>query len=287
MRLIEPMVTADRVMRAMTDDGAFRVIAASTSDTTVAACEAQNVKDAADRSAFAKLLTAAVLYRETMAPTMRVQCIVSNADGDGHLLADSHPDGWVRGLFEPKARPDDKVLLQMMRTLPNGELHRGLVDVSITGNLSKAIERYMQQSEQIESMVSLRAGRDGDGWYAHGFLVQLLPEASEAQKSMQTMTERLTKLQQVEGRLIEHGDPPSALLGRVLSPMSFTTLDDTSVVFGCNCSLVRVITSLATVGRDEISKLVAEGEALDLSCEYCGKHYAVEPEQLRGLLATS
>ena len=159
LRLIEQMAEADRVIRAMTDDGAFRIIAVRTSNTVTEASTAQSVSTNSNKVIFGELLTSAVLYRETMAPSLRVQCIVQNRDGAPQLLADSHPDGWVRGLFQPEARTGGKALndhlLQMMRTLPNGELHRGIVEVGQEGNLSTAFERYMQRSEQITSMVSL------------------------------------------------------------------------------------------------------------------------------------
>ena len=53
--------------------------------------------------ALGELVTAAVLYRETMAPTLRVQIALKGAGESGTLLADSHPDGWARGLVQRKA----------------------------------------------------------------------------------------------------------------------------------------------------------------------------------------
>ena len=65
----------DSVMRAMTNDGAFRVIAARTTDTVRSVVAAQNLSGALAHD-MADLLSTAVLYRETMAPSLRVQCIV-------------------------------------------------------------------------------------------------------------------------------------------------------------------------------------------------------------------
>ena len=179
----------DSVMRAMSNDGAFRVIAARTTDTVRGVIAAQNLSGALAHD-MADLLTTAVLYRETMAPSLRVQCIVGFEDEAGQLVADSHPDGWTRGLLQAgtgDARPDirkTRATLQMMRTLPNSDLHRGVVEVPESGNLSEAFMRYMQLSEQIVSMISLGSAVDGENPTAGGFVVQLLPEAADAEAAM-------------------------------------------------------------------------------------------------------
>ena len=69
----------DTVVRAMTDDGAFRIVAARTTDTARAVIAAQELSGSIAHD-MADLVTAAVLYRETMAPSLRVQCIVRFAD---------------------------------------------------------------------------------------------------------------------------------------------------------------------------------------------------------------
>lgn len=169
----------DSVMRAMTNDGAFRIVAARTTDTAQGVIAAQNL-DGPIAHDLADLVTTAVLYRETMAPSLRVQCIVRLEDEGGQLVADSHPDGWTRGLLQrgpAGGAPDIRrsgATLQMMRTLPNSDVHRGVVELPGGGNLSEAFMRYMQVSEQIVSMISLGSAIGGENPTAGGFVVQLL-----------------------------------------------------------------------------------------------------------------
>ena len=196
----------DSVMRAMTNDGAFRVIAARTTDTVRGVVAAQNLSGALAHD-MADLLSTAVLYRETMAPSLRVQCIVRFEEEAGQLVADSHPDGWTRGLLQAgtgDAPPDirkTRATLQMMRTLPNSDLHRGVVEVPESGNLSEGFMRYMQLSEQIVSMISLGSVVEGENPTAGGFVVQLLPEAADAEAAMETMTRRLEDFVEIRERL--------------------------------------------------------------------------------------
>ncbi|MEM7135444.1 MAG: Hsp33 family molecular chaperone HslO [Myxococcota bacterium] len=286
------MPEKDAVYRAMTNDGAFRVVAARTTDTTRAIVEAQKL-DGAVAGALSDLATSAVLYRETMAPSLRVQCIVSLEDQGGQLVADSRPDGSTRGLVQTGkegAAPDldkHKATLQMMRTLPNSDLHRGVVEVPEGGNLSEAFMRYMQLSEQIVSMISLGSTLVGDHPASGGFVVQLLPEADEAEAAVQTMTERLEDFVDITARLQESDASPSRLIEDIFEGMPFTWLQQSDVRFGCHCSQLRVMTTLSVLDRTDIQELVDEGDPLSMSCDYCGTEYTVEIAQLQGLLASS
>jgi molecular chaperone Hsp33 len=286
------MPEKDAVLRAMTDDGAFRIVAARTTDTVKGVIAAQNLSGPIAED-MADLVTAAVLYRETMAPSLRVQCIVRFAEEAGQLVADSHPDGWCRGLLQspsPDGPPDvrsTRATLEMMRTLPNSELHRGVVEVPEGGNLSEAFMRYMQLSEQIVSMISLSSAVEGANPTAGGYVVQLLPEAVEAEAAMETMTARLEDFVEIRERLQASDASPKQLIEQIFEGMPFTWLHESDVRFGCQCSDVRVMTTLSLLDRSEIQELVEEGEPLSIGCDYCGTSYTVEIAQLQGLLSAS
>jgi molecular chaperone Hsp33 len=282
----------DSVMRAMTNDGAFRVIAARTTDTVRGVVAAQNLSGALAHD-MADLLSTAVLYRETMAPSLRVQCIVRFEEEAGQIVADSHPDGWTRGLLQagPGNAPPDvrqtRATLEMMRTLPNADLQRGIVEVPESGNLSEAFMRYMQLSEQIVSMISLGSAVEGENPTAGGFVVQLLPEAADAEAAMETMTRRLEDFVEIRERLQKSDGSPSQLIEQIFEGMPFTWLDSNDIRFGCQCSEVRVMTTLSVLNRSDIQELVDEGEPLSIGCDYCGTSYTVEIAQLQGLLSSS
>jgi len=276
----------------MTNDGAFRIVAARTTDTAEAVISAQELSGLAAQD-MADLLTTAVLYRETMAPSLRVQCIVRFEDDAGQLVADSHPDGWTRGLFQKGSEeaPADirktQAILQMMRTLPNSDLHRGVVQLPESGNLSEGFMRYMQLSEQIVSMISLGSLVGGPHPAAGGYVVQLLPEAVEAEAAMETMTKRLENFVEIRDRLQSSDSSPSKLVEQIFEGMPFTWLQSSDIRFGCHCSQVRVMTTLSVLNRTDIQELVDEGEPLSVGCDYCGTSYTIELAQLQGLLSAS
>ncbi|MEM9070319.1 MAG: Hsp33 family molecular chaperone HslO [Myxococcota bacterium] len=289
MRLNEKMA-GDRVVRAMSDDGAFRTMVARTTETVRGVLAAQKVEGEAAQ-VLADMVTGVVLYRETMAPTLRVQGVVKGTRGSGQIIADSHPSGWVRGLVQRKADAPpfhlgSDSLLQLMRSLPSGDLQQGLVEMK--GGVSEGMMSYMQQSEQIVTVVRVRTILDEyQVVSAGGYLVQLLPEAPDREGAIDTMATRLESDFANIDAWLEGGAEPNGFLERLYEGMPFTMLGDSALRFGCDCSKVRVLTSLSTLGVADLEELLSDGKALEMGCDWCGAEYRVEPEELKGLLSES
>ena len=280
----------DSVLRAITDDGGFRVIATRTTETVREASSAQRVAGETAR-VFGELLTGAVLYRETMAPALRVQAILQGASESGQVVADSMPDGSSRGLVRGAKngsglKLSNGAMLQMMRTLPRGDIHRGVVEVPASGDISEALMAYMQTSEQVVSMISVGCQiKDGEVTAAGGYIVQLLPELSDPELAI--MTERLKDFRTIDALLDGVAETPERLTGEILYGMDYSILEQSEIRFGCSCSELRVLTSLATLGRADLEELIEDGEVIEVSCDYCGQEYHLSPEQLRGLIDDS
>lgn len=282
-------MASDGVLRAITDDGAFRVVTTRTTDTVRGAIRAQGVRGSVAK-VFADVLTGTTLVRETMSPDLRVQGMVQSADTMNRMVADSHPEGATRGLVQmAKGATEMRIaggLIQMMRTLHNGALHQGVVSVPAEGDVSGALMRYMQESEQIVSMIGVGCIMKGDEVVgAGGYIVQLLPELAEG--PLMVMTERLKDFPTIDALLAEGRADPKTLLDELLYGMPYTTVGQSDVAFKCPCSHARVAASLATLPRHEIETFIAEGEVLDIACDYCRREYKIAPEQLRGLLQSN
>jgi molecular chaperone Hsp33 len=280
----------DTVLRAITDDGAFRVITARTTQTVRGAIEAQGVTGQTARH-FGDLLTGSILFRETMAPNLRVQGILKGASGSGSLIADSHPSGQTRGLVQLKggAREIDLghgAVLQLMRTLSSGRINQGVVEVPKDGGISHSFMSYMQTSEQVISMLAVGTLFEGERVHsAGGYIVQLLPEVGRG--PLMVMTERLRDFESIDTQLGDGAFTPSWLLDELLYGMPFTRLEESSVRFECWCDELRVVSALASLSRDDIEHLLSTNEVLEISCEYCKRDFRIAPARLRGLLEQS
>jgi len=281
----------DHVLRAMTDDGAFRVVVARTTDTSQAALEAQKAFSISGQ-VLSELITGTVLVRETMAPTHRVQALLRTADHRGRLVADAHPDGGNRGLVSrsgglAEIDPSDGTL-EVLRTLYTGELHRGVVPIPAHGSISQALMGYMASSEQVATMLAVACVIDGGRvTAAGGYMVQLLPEVGRGPLAI--MTERLRDFERIDGPdgiLAKLAAEPAPLLEELLYGMPYTQLGDSPLSFQCRCSAVRVMSALASLSKNDLNELVRE-PVIEMSCDYCGTSYAVTPEQLKGMFDPS
>jgi molecular chaperone Hsp33 len=284
-----PSTEPDSVVRAMTDDGTFRVITVRTTETVRGAIAAQRVTGVT-ASLLADLVTSAVLVRESMAPDLRVQVILQSATQRTRLVADANPDGSSRALLQ---RPDASIdvtlrdgdLLQVARTLHNGALQQGTVGLSSDGGVSQALMQYMQLSEQIVTVCAVGCVREGDEVVsAGGYLVQLLPEVLDPSGPMLVMTERLKDFESMSDVLSRGLGEPKMLLSELLYLMPYSVVGESNVRFGCQCSSERVALALSTLPKSDIEDLLRQDTPTELTCDYCGKAYAFQKSHLRGLL---
>lgn len=277
----------DRVTRAMTSDGAFRVIAAITTETAIQAARAQGLAGS-DALRLAELITGAVLLRETTSPGRRVQILVRDRHGRV-LVADALPDGTNRGIVNPGSEsvsaPDGDTTLQVSYTMPNGALHQGLVAVPEGSDLSTALMRYMQQSEQWVSVIAVSALGDGGHGVAAagGYVVQLLPEAERP--ALRAMTQHLDALDSLPQLLSEPETTSRELISRLLDGFDHAELADSPLRFGCTCSEERVLRGLASVGADDVQSMIESEVPLEVRCDACGRRYMIDPDHLRAFVA--
>ena len=271
----------DRVVRAMTMDGAFRVIAAITTETVRSALAAQTTGDELGLR-LGELITSAVLLRETTQPARRVQLLWRDRRG-GTMVADALPDGANRGIVSPgddtAVLPGGDHLLQVHYTLPNAALHQGAVSIPAGEDMSSALMRYLQQSEQILSMSAV-AALPGPGGVrvAGGYVVQLLPEATR--EIIGEMTDHIGNLEPLTSLLEGRGTSATALIETLMGAQEWQELAASPLRFGCTCSETRVMSSILTLPDDEVEAMLG-GDPLEVRCDACGRQYVIATETLR------
>lgn len=277
----------DSVLRAITDDGSFRVVALRTTETVKAVAAAQRVKGDVARW-LGELVTGATLVRETMAPDLRVQAVLQSSVGRDALIADTHPDGGARALVQRTPGGSlvlgDGSLLQVTRTLPRGSAHKGVVRVEGEGGVSASLMAYLLESEQVASAIAVCTVMEGDEVVAAGgYLVQLLPELAEAQLAV--MTARLEDFPAMATLLKDDATTPATLLAELLYLMPYTVVGEGPVRFQCRCDSQRLRATLGTLPPAELKSLIAEGKDLEIECDYCHVEYRFPVSELKVLLA--
>lgn len=285
---MSPSAESDCVLRAMTDDGAFRVMVARTSGTVRDVVEAQRVDGFAAHQ-LGELVTASVLVRETMSPPNRVQVVLTD-EADNLIVGDAWPEGHTRGLAQVTDRTlgvdlDRGGSLRVERALPRGASHRGVVQAPREGGMDAALASYFMQSEQIDTFVAVACATDsasGDMTAAAGYVVQLLPELTES--PLAGMRARLQAFGSLQTWLRRQGDDPQSVLDALLATCAYTPLARSPVLYRCHCSRDRALGAAAALGADDLRELIAKAETLRIHCDYCRRLYELGSDDFERIL---
>ena len=116
---------------------------------------------------------------------------------------------------------------------------------------------------------------------AGGFIVQLMPFAEE--ETIAALEKNLGGIEAVT-KMLSAGDTPEMMLEKVLKGLDPVITDRMPVEFRCNCGKERYERALVLLGRDEMQKIVDDGEPVEIECQFCGKKYAFTPEELKEVL---
>lgn len=151
----------------------------------------------------------------------------------------------------------------------SGERYQGVVDVA-GDTIADAIERYLSQSEQLETRLWLVA----DEQSAAGLLVQRMPSQDELED--EDAWPRVVHLADtVKGDELL-GLDANELLHRLFFEEDVRLFDALPVAFRCSCSLERVENTLRMLGQDEVRSIIDEQGEASVTCEFCNQKYVLD-----------
>lgn len=197
-------------------------------------------------------------------------------------LVNVHGMGRCAITLDPANRQPGQQPYQGVVSLVDGEQKK-------LDSMAQALQHYMRQSEQLESILVLAA----DSKVSAGLLIQRMPVQG--------------------GRNLKGLDPQEqdehyrriAILAASLKPQELLGLDVDTVLhrlfwqeklerfeplvgqsaprFACSCSRQRVAAMIRGLGSHEAHEIIAERGTIEVGCEFCGAHYrfdSVDVEQL-------
>ena len=155
-----------------------------------------------------------------------------------------------------------------------------------TGEIAEDLTYYFAASEQVPSAVGLGVlmNKDNTVRQAGGFIIQLMPFAEEG--VIARLEENLAKVASVTA-LLEEGKSPAGMLQILLNGMDPEITDTSEVFFRCNCSKERIERVLISLGKEELSDMIQEGEPIEVNCQFCNKSYSFTVDELKTLAAKS
>ena len=94
------------------------------------------------------------------------------------------------------------------------------------------------------------------------------------------LEKRIQEIKSVTAMLVE-GMTPEEILQHILGDMDLEILDTLPAKFYCNCSADRVSKAIISVGKDEIKKMIDDGEPIEVNCHFCNSKYTFTVDELK------
>ena len=264
----------DYIVRATAAGGQVRAFAATTKGLVEEAKERHNMSPIAT-VALGRLLTGGAMMGTMMKNDADILTVQIKGNGPiGSMTVTANPKGEVKGFV---GNP------QVMLPLKDGKLD--IADAVGIGVLSviKDIglkEPYFANSEQVPSSVGLGVlmNKDNTVEQAGGFIIQLMPGATD--EFIDKLEARIKEIKSVTA-MLEEGMTPEQILEHILGDMELEILDTIPTKFYCNCSKDRVSKAVISVGKEEIQKMIDDGEPIEVNCHFCNSHYTFTVDELK------
>ena len=281
-----------RIIRAMAAEEQIKIAVISAPDMVEEARKIHDLSPTACAALGRTMLGASLLGNAMKGEWDSLTIRINGGGRIGNVVAVSDSEGNVRGYVDaPQAdlptRPDGKLdvgglvgrdgTLTVSRDLGMKEPYIGSVAL-VSGEIAEDLAAYLVESEQIPSACGLGVlvGTDRSILAAGGFLVQLLPGAPE--ELIGKIEENIFLMDQLT--TILHEDGAEEVLHQVLKGLEPEILEREQVNWHCACSRERVADALRSTGDDTLRELAGEGAATEVSCQFCGKQYSFQPEEL-------
>jgi molecular chaperone Hsp33 len=224
-----------------------------------------------------ELMSAALLLQSRTFFAERLQLMVKGSGRAKALVADSWPEGDIRGVLdvseEKQAGPwvQGPGFLTVMRSNPKGRPYIGTLEL-VEGPIQAQIEAYLLQSEQTQASIQLWC--DSGTGEAGALFVEPLPECPRA---------RLRQLvQAVEGlEVVPYWERTPDFLCRWLNQGDGTDILSTiESHYHCRCHQGALIEILKGFEPAKLDEIFQGGLPAEVRCDFCGKTYLISRSEL-------
>ena len=271
--------TPARLVRALTDDRHIRFAALQATPLWDGVRRSHPHLEAGACAALTQALSAVTLLQSRSGFHERLQILLKGSGRAKAVVADSWPDGTLRGVLDMAegnagaAWIEGPGLLQVMRSNASGQPYIGNLEL-VEGDLAKQVEAYLQQSEQVQASLTLWS-EEGTG-VSGGLLVEPLPDCPP---------ERLARLvQALDGLEVVPlwERTPDFLLSWINQGPGATALSETDLAYRCRCARETLVSTMSGFTAEQVEDLFREGDPIEVRCDYCGKVYPITRAELPG-----
>ena len=287
----------DYIIRATAADDTIRAFAATTRQMVEDARCAHDTTPVCT-AALGRLLTGGIMFGSMLKEDKALVTLQIRSDGPAGgitVTADSHyhAKGYVNNPHvQIPLKPNGKLdvsgaigsgTLTVIRDIGLKEPYVGTIQMP-SGEIAEDLTLYFAESEQIPSSVGLGVlvDRDWSVKQAGGFLLQLMPGARD--EVIDILEKRIAEVSSVTD-MLEKGMLPEDILESLIGSFGLQISEKHEVSFACNCSKERIERALISIGPKDVREMIDEGRPVEVGCQFCGKKYRFDVEDLKRILA--
>ena len=284
---------SDVLVRGQSLDGAIRIFVAVTTDLVNEAQTLHNTSPVAT-AALGRTLTVAALMGQGLKNDTDSVTIQFRGDGPlGNMVAITDSKSRVRGYvvnpyvdlpLNEKGKLDvggavGRGNLHIIRDLSMKEPYSGQVPI-ITGEVAEDVTYYYAKSEQIPTAIGLGVlvGTDNKAICAGGFMIQLMPEATEEVAGK--IEDRMAEIKPIT-EMLENGMSAEDILFYLTDGFDMLVHNETvEPKYECKCSYKRMHDAVVSIGKKELRKIIDEDGKCEVECQFCNSKFVFDKEQL-------
>ena len=151
-----------------------------------------------------------------------------------------------------------------------------------SGEIADDFTNYFAKSEQKRSAVALGVLINKDGVKsAGGYLINAMPDATD---------EDITKIEQsifkagAISKMLDQNLSLIEIAKKITGDENIEIIEEDIIpIYECDCSKEHMEEGLATIGKEELQKIIEEDEKAELTCHFCNKKYQFTKEELEDI----
>ncbi len=280
----------DKIVRAMAKNGMIRIIAC---DSTNLCNELKNIHGLNNLTTivFGRFMSIVSMISATN--KVEHDTISVRIDGDGPLnfmSATTKGDGTLKGILSnPNAFIEN---FKIENLIGNGFLTL-VKDLGLKNPYSSRVPLYKKNinddfayyytlSEQTPTAIDVGIVLDENlnVKSSLGLMVQMMPGADEMLSDL--IAYRFEDLGSIVSNL-ENGKTLNDILNFMFDDMDFKIMEERNLKYNCDCSREKVAKALISLGKEELEKIISEGNDEILVCDYCNKKYKFTNKNIKDL----
>lgn len=282
----------NKLIKAIAFDGRVRTYIVDSTNVTNEAIKVHDLWPSA-ASVLGKTMTMALMMGSMQKADSGITIKIDGSGPIGNVIVDSDNKGTVRGYvdnphvhFSKNSKLDDTTTLgyngyiDVIRDLKLKDLYSSTVPIQ-TGDLAKDFTYYFAISEQTPSVVALGViiNEDNTCKVSGGMIIQLMPGALE--DDIKYIESKYQILNNFSTLLLNHSLED---IIKLIFEDNYKIMETIDVSFKCYCNKDKFASGIATLGKDEIQKMIDEDGQAEVICHYCNTQYLFTKDELANIM---